>query len=48
MLDVTALGDTFEDARAKAYEAVSKISFDGMAYRTDIGERALKGRSAWK
>lgn len=48
VLDVTALGDTFEDARVKAYEAVSKISFDGMAYRTDIGERALKGRSAWK
>jgi len=48
VLDVTALGDTFEEARDKAYEAVSKIHFEGMAYRTDIGARALKGRSAWK
>ena len=47
VIDVTALGATFEDARNLAYEACEKIQFEGKALRHDIGLRALKGRSAW-
>lgn len=36
VLAVTALGETVESARARAYEAVSRISFDGARYRRDI------------
>ena len=36
VLGVTALGDTLEDARRRAYEATSKISFPGAHCRTDI------------
>jgi phosphoribosylamine---glycine ligase len=39
---VTARGATLEQAVAKAYEACSKIRFDGMHYRKDIASRALK------
>jgi phosphoribosylamine--glycine ligase len=35
---VTAKGEKVEDARKKAYEAVGKIDFDGMYYRSDIGK----------
>lgn len=42
VLGVTALGDTLADAKARAYEAVKKISFKGAHYRTDIGDKALK------
>jgi phosphoribosylamine--glycine ligase len=48
VLNITALGPDFASAQAAAYEAVSRISFDGMSFRTDIGTRALGGRSAWK
>ena len=41
VLGVTALGDTLADARARAYEAVEKISFPGGFYRKDIADRAL-------
>ena len=44
VLGVTALGDTLEQARAAALEAIGKIHFDGMQYRRDIGHRALKGK----
>lgn len=37
VLAVTAVSDDPESARAKAYEAVGKISFEGMRYRSDIG-----------
>ena len=37
VLGVTALGDTHEEARSKAYENVKKIHFDGAQYRKDIG-----------
>jgi phosphoribosylamine--glycine ligase len=46
-LNVTALGATFEQARARAYDAVDLIDFAGKQYRRDIGARALAGRSAW-
>ena len=48
VLDVTALGDTFEAARDLAYEACDKISFEGKTLRRDIGLRALRGRDAWE
>jgi phosphoribosylamine---glycine ligase len=45
VLCVTALGDSIKIARARAYEALEKIRFDGMQYRKDIGERALKRKT---
>jgi phosphoribosylamine---glycine ligase len=36
ILDVTGLGADVLQARARAYEAVSQIAFDGMRYRSDI------------
>ena len=47
VLDVTALGETFEAARDLAYAACEKIDFEGKTLRRDIGLRALKGREAW-
>ena len=47
VLDVTALGETFEAARDLAYEACDKIEFEGKTLRRDIGLRALRGRDAW-
>ncbi len=42
VLGVTALGDTLADAKARAYEAVTLITFAGMHYRSDIADKALK------
>ena len=42
VLCVTALGDNVRGAQRLAYEAVNRIRFDGMQYRTDIGYRAVK------
>jgi phosphoribosylamine--glycine ligase len=36
VLTVSALGPTHQEARARAYEAFSAISFEGMQYRTDV------------
>ena len=36
VLAVTAVGRNVADARARAYEGVSSISFDGAQWRTDI------------
>jgi phosphoribosylamine---glycine ligase len=41
VLGVTALGANLDSAVARAYEAISRVSFDGMLYRKDIGARAL-------
>jgi phosphoribosylamine--glycine ligase len=41
VLTVVARGADHRSARDLAYEAVSKISFDGMQYRRDIGLRAV-------
>jgi phosphoribosylamine--glycine ligase len=38
VLGVTALGDTEDKARQEAYNAISKISFEDMHYRKDIGK----------
>lgn len=48
VLNVVALGDSFEEARNRAYEACELIKFEGVQYRSDIGRRALQGRSAWE
>jgi phosphoribosylamine--glycine ligase len=41
VLGVTAAGATLAEARARAYQAVRKIQFDGAQYRRDIGAKAL-------
>jgi phosphoribosylamine--glycine ligase len=42
VLGVTARAQNLETAVQRAYEACSKISFDGAQYRKDIAARALK------
>jgi len=42
ILGVTALGDDIKSAIDNAYSAVSKINWDGVHYRKDIGRRASK------
>ena len=42
VLCVVGLGDDVEQAKAKAYEAVAKIHFEGMQYRKDIADKAIK------
>ena len=42
VLGVTALNGSIENSIKKAYEAVKKISWDGVHYRDDIGKKALK------
>jgi phosphoribosylamine--glycine ligase len=42
VLDVSALGDTVGEARARAYQAVSRIRWPDGFCRHDIGWRALK------
>jgi phosphoribosylamine--glycine ligase len=42
VLGVTALGDGIQEAIQKAYEAVAKISWEGVYYRRDIGRKALQ------
>lgn len=41
VLTVMATASSYEIAIARAYEAASKISFDGVQYRRDIGRKAL-------
>jgi phosphoribosylamine--glycine ligase len=42
VLNVTALGSTPAAARDRAYDAASRISFDGMQIRSDIAARAVE------
>lgn len=42
VLGVTAIGDSIRDAIATAYQAVSKISWEGVHYRRDIGQKAVR------
>jgi len=37
VLNVSAVGGSFAEAREKIYKAIDSIRFDGMQYRTDIG-----------
>jgi phosphoribosylamine--glycine ligase len=41
VLTVVGSGDSYEAAIARAYGGVRAIDFDGMQYRTDIGQKAL-------
>lgn len=41
VLGVSAIGENLQQALDTAYEAVTKISFDGMQYRRDIGKKTL-------
>ncbi len=43
VLNVVAKGKNIEVARAKAYKAAKKISWDGMFYRKDIGVKYREG-----
>ena len=47
VLNVTAMGETFQSARELAYKACGLIQFEGKQNRTDIGQRAINGRSSW-
>jgi phosphoribosylamine--glycine ligase len=44
VLCVTALGHNARTAQKRAYDIVSRIRFDGMQYRRDIGHRAIPPR----
>ncbi|WP_066377569.1 phosphoribosylamine--glycine ligase [Anabaena sp. CA = ATCC 33047] len=39
VLNVTAIGENFDQALAKAYKGLQSIQFEGMYYRRDIGYR---------
>ena len=41
VLGVTGLGEDIPRAIERAYQAVKKISWEGVHYRTDIGQKAL-------
>jgi phosphoribosylamine--glycine ligase len=41
VLGVSATGDNLKEALEKAYKAIEKISFEGMYYRKDIGQKTL-------
>lgn len=47
VLNVVARGESFEEARERAYEACELINFEGKMLRFDIGKKALQGREAW-
>ena len=42
VLTVVGRGADYREAIARAYDGVRRISFDGMQYRRDIGQRALQ------
>jgi len=46
VLGVTSVAGSYERAVAKAYEAIDKIRFKGMQYRSDIGYKAGVDRKA--
>jgi phosphoribosylamine---glycine ligase len=41
VLGITAIADDIKTAIDKAYDAVRRVSFEGMHYRKDIGRRAI-------
>ncbi|MFC1590350.1 phosphoribosylamine--glycine ligase [Candidatus Omnitrophota bacterium] len=41
VLNVTALGSDIKDAIENSYRALARVSFEGMHYRKDIGQKAL-------
>ena len=47
-MDEAEIKRIIEEALKKGYEAVNKISFEGMQYRRDIGKKALNKGKPWK
>jgi phosphoribosylamine--glycine ligase len=45
VLTVVGRASSYELAIAKAYDAASRITFEGMQYRRDIGQKALAAQS---
>jgi phosphoribosylamine---glycine ligase len=41
VLNVTAIGEDFQQALDRAYAGIAKVQFEGMYYRRDIGYRVL-------
>lgn len=41
VLGVTGLGDSIAAAKQRAYEAIERISFEGMTFRRDIADKAI-------
>lgn len=39
-MSIVAVGESILEARTRCYEAVGKVSFNGMFYRDDIAEKA--------
>jgi len=46
VLGVTAVGQTLAAAKARAYQAVDRIAFEGATVRRDIADKALSGSAA--
>ena len=44
LLVCTGIGNTLEEARADAYDTVSKVDVKDMMYRNDIGKKVLEGK----
>ncbi len=44
VLGITSVCDNLDDAIKASYEAAKQIRFDGMYFRKDIGQRALKAK----
>jgi len=42
VLGVTAKGKSLKDAQEQVYALINKIKFNGMQYRTDIGQKEIK------
>ncbi len=42
VLGVTGIGSTLSLAKKKAYQALSEIKFDGIYFRTDIGDKGIR------
>ena len=42
VIAATATGETLKEAVEKAYRGVGMIEFEGMQYRKDIAQRALR------
>lgn len=46
VLCVTAVGKDIKDARDRAYSGISKIDFDGIHFRKDIGAKAISKKGS--
>ncbi len=44
VLSVSAVGATLQEALNRAYEGISKIHFEGMYFRRDIGAKTLAAK----